>query len=121
MCSSKIVLCRISEIYREEICTYSVNKELALLSLCYLTSLLQHVHSPITSSMILLMHSWDLLMHMHAIGATEEITLVELDVDPQEENQEVQHQEVPGEGEPEADHLPECPNHQPATFMKGKP
>ena len=53
-------------------------------------------------------------MHMHAIGATEEITLVELDVDPQEEHQEVQHQEVPGEGEPEADH-------QPATFVKGKP
>ena len=60
-------------------------------------------------------------MHMHAIGATEEITLVELDVDPQEENQEVQHQEVPGEGEPEADHLPECPDHQPAMFVKGKP
>ena len=58
---------------------------------------------------------------MHAIGATEEITLVELDVDPQEENQEVHHQEVPGEGEPKADHLPECPDHQPATFMKGKP
>ena len=30
-------------------------------------------------------------MHMHAIGATEEITLVELDDDPQEEGQEVQH------------------------------
>ena len=60
-------------------------------------------------------------MHMHAIGATEKITLVELDVDPQEENQEVQHQEVPGEGEPEVDHLPECPGHQPATFVKGKP
>ena len=58
---------------------------------------------------------------MHAIGATEEITLVELDVDPQEENQEVQHQEVPEEGEPEADHLPECPDHQPSTFVKGKP
>ena len=43
----------------------------------------------------------------------QEITLVELDVDPQEENQEVQHQEVPREGEPEADHLPECPDHQP--------
>ena len=57
-------------------------KELALLSLCYLTSLSQHVHSPITSSMIFLMHSWNLLMHMHAIGATEEITLVVLDVDP---------------------------------------
>ena len=36
------------------------------------------------------------LMHMHAIGAAEEITLVELDADPQEENQEVQHQEVLG-------------------------
>ena len=60
-------------------------------------------------------------MHMHAIGATEEITLVELDVDPQEEIQEVHHQEVPGEGEPEADHLPECLDHQPATFMKDKP
>ena len=60
-------------------------------------------------------------MHMHAIGATEEITPVELDEGPQEENQEVQHQEVPGEGEPEVHHLPECPDHQPATFMKGKP
>ena len=61
------------------------------------------------------------LMHMHAIGATEGITLVELDAEPQEENQEVQHLEVPGEGEPEADHLPECPYHQPSTFVKGKP
>ena len=56
-------------------------------------------------------------MHMHAIGATEEITSVELDVDPQEENQEVQHQEVPGEGEPKVDHLLECPDHQPATLF----
>ena len=60
-------------------------------------------------------------MHMHTIGAAEEITLVELDVDPQEESQEVQHQEILGEGEPEADHLPKCPDHQPATFVKGKP
>ena len=60
-------------------------------------------------------------MHMHAIGATEEITLVELGVDPQEENQEVQHQEIPGEGEPETNHLLECPDHQRAMFMKGKP
>ena len=60
-------------------------------------------------------------MHMHAIGAAEEIMLVELDVDPQEESQEVQHQEVLGEGEPEADHLPNCLDHQPTTFMKGKP
>ena len=61
------------------------------------------------------------LMHMHTIGAAEEIMLVELEADPQEENQEVQHQEILGEGEPEADHLPECPDHQPSTFVKGKP
>ena len=33
----------------------------------------------------------------------------------------MQHQEIPGEGEPEADHLPECPDHQPTTFVKGMP
>ena len=60
-------------------------------------------------------------MHMHAIGAMEEITLVELEADPQEENQEAQHQEALGEGEPEVDHLLECPDHQPTTFVKGKP
>ena len=92
-----------------------------MLSFCYLTSLSQHVHSFITSSVIHLMHSWYLIMHMHAIGATEGITLVELDAEQQEEHQEVQHLEVPGEGEPEADHLPECPDHQPSTFVKGKP
>ena len=60
-------------------------------------------------------------MHMHAIGAAEEITLVELEADPQEENQEAQHQEALGEGEPKVDHLQECPDHQPTTFVKGKP
>ena len=56
---------------------------------------------------------------MHAIGATEEVTLVELNDNPQEENLEVQHPEVTGEGESEVDHLPKCPDHQPATFVKG--
>ena len=60
-------------------------------------------------------------MHMHAIGAAEEITLVELEADPQEENQEAQHQEALGEGEPKVDHLPECPDHRPTSFLKGKP
>ena len=29
-------------------------------------------------------------MHVHAIGATEEITMLEYEANPQEENQEVQ-------------------------------
>ena len=60
-------------------------------------------------------------MHMHAIGAAEEIMLVELEADPQEENQEAQHQEALGEGKSKVDHLLECPDHQPGMFMKGKP
>ena len=60
-------------------------------------------------------------MHMHAIGAAEEITLVERKAVPLEENQEAQHQQALGEGEPKVDHLLECPDHQPATFVKGKP
>ena len=60
-------------------------------------------------------------MHMHAIGAAEEIMLVKFEADPQEENQEAQHQEAPDEGKPEVDHLLECPDHQPATFVTGKP
>ena len=33
----------------------------------------------------------------------------------------MQHQEVPRDGDPEADHPPKCPDHLPATFVKGKP
>ena len=56
-------------------------------------------------------YAFMVLMHMHAIGATEGITLVELDAEQQEEHQEVKHLEVPREGDPEVDHLPECPDH----------
>ena len=51
----------------------------------------------------------------------EEITVLEYEADPQEEHQEVQQPEAPGEGEPVGEQLPECLDHQPSTFMKGKP
>ena len=57
---------------------------------------------------------------MHAIGATEEITVLEYEADPQKEYQEVQQHEAPGEGEPNYEQLPECPDHHPSTFVKGK-
>ena len=60
-------------------------------------------------------------MRTHAIGAAEQITWVELEADPQDENQEAQDQEALGKGEPEVDHLLECPDHQPATFVEDKP
>ena len=46
---------------------------------------------------------------MHAIGATEGITLVELDAEQQEEHQEVQHLEVPGEGDLKPITFPSAP------------
>ena len=58
---------------------------------------------------------------MHAIGATEEITVLQYEVECQEELQEVLQQEVLGEGELDGEQLPECPDHQPSTFVKGKP
>ena len=60
-------------------------------------------------------------MHVHAIGATEEISVLEYEADPQEEHQEVQQQEAPREGQPNGEQLPKCPDHQPSTFVKGKP
>jgi hypothetical protein len=50
-------------------------------------------------------------MHVHAIGAIEEVTLLEFETDLQVDHQEVQQQETLGEGEPEVEYLPECPDH----------
>ena len=42
-------------------------------------------------------------LHVHVIGATEEIAVLEYEADPQEEHQEVQQLEAPGEGEPDGE------------------
>ena len=42
-------------------------------------------------------------LHVPAIGAMEEITMLEYEADPQEEHQEVQQQEALGEGEPDGE------------------
>jgi len=60
------------------------------------------------------------LLIMHAIGAPDAATSFELQVNPegQEINPEVEVQQA-GLEEPEEEI--ECPNHEPASFMKGKP
>jgi hypothetical protein len=61
------------------------------------------------------------LLCIHAIGAPEGVTLLEFEPVIPEEDQEQQEPEDPaGEGVP-ADDLPECPDHRPSTFLKGKP
>ena len=56
----------------------------------------------------------------HAIGASDATASYELQVNPegQEGNPEVEVQQV-GLEEPEEE--VECPNHEPASFVKGKP
>ena len=57
------------------------------------------------------------LMH---IGSPEGITLLEFEAE-EEENQETPQPTAP-EGEEQApEALPECPDHRPTSFLKGKP
>jgi hypothetical protein len=62
---------------------------------------------------------------MHAIGAPEGVTLLEFEpMNPEEqqgEPQEVQPPETTREGGPNLEDLPKCPDHQPTSFLKGKP
>ena len=61
-------------------------------------------------------------MHMHAIGVPEGVTLLEFEQGLPEEPQQVQEQEVQAlEGGVNEEELLECPDHQPSSFLKGKP
>ena len=56
---------------------------------------------------------------MHAIGSPEGVTLLEFEPERWEEQQAAQEQEVQAEGGVNVEDLPECPNHQPFSFLKG--
>ena len=56
---------------------------------------------------------------MH-IGLPEGITLLEFEAE-EEENQEAPQQAAPKNEEQASEEQPECPNHRPTSFLKGKP
>ena len=58
---------------------------------------------------------------MHAIGSPEGVTLHEFEPERQEEQQAAREQEVQAKGGVNVEDLPECPDHQPSLFSKGKP
>ena len=68
-----------------------------------------------------LMLSWYSFVLMHAIGSPEGVTLLEFEPEHQEEQQVAQEQEVQTEGGVNVEDLPECSDHQPSSFLKGKP
>jgi hypothetical protein len=58
---------------------------------------------------------------IHAIGVPEGVTLLEFEEALPEEQEQPAEAKVPiGEGVPEEE-LPECPDHRPSSFLKGKP
>jgi hypothetical protein len=62
------------------------------------------------------------LVYMHSIGVLEGVSLLEYKLEQSEEQQSAQEQEVlAARGGPNEDDLPECPDHQPYSFLKGKP
>ena len=59
-----------------------------------------------------------MLMH---IGSSEEITLLEFNEEEKEGQQETPQATALGEEELTPKELPECPDHRPTSFLKGKP
>jgi hypothetical protein len=64
----------------------------------------------------------EIYLCIHVIGVPEGVTLLEFEGTHQEEEQEQPEEpEVSaGEGVSEEE-LPECPDHRPSSFLKGKP
>jgi hypothetical protein len=64
----------------------------------------------------------EIYLCIHAIGVPEGVTLLEFEGALQEEEQEQPEElEVPTSEENAAKELPECPDHRPSSFLKGKP
>ena len=62
--------------------------------------------------------SYSMIMH---IGSTEEITLLEFNEEEEGDQQETPLATALGEEEQTPEDLPECPDHRPISFLKGKP
>jgi hypothetical protein len=64
----------------------------------------------------------EIYLWIHAIGVPEWVMLLEFEgAHPEEEQEQPEETEVlSGEGVPEEE-LPECPDHCPSSFLKGKP
>ena len=62
--------------------------------------------------------SYSIIMH---IRPTEEITLLEFNKEEEWDQQETPQAAAPKEEEQTPKELPECPDHHPTSFLKGKP
>jgi hypothetical protein len=59
---------------------------------------------------------------IHAIGVPEEVTLLEFEgALPEEDQEQPREPEEPACERNDVEELPECPDHRPSSFLKGKP
>ena len=75
-------------------------------------------HHTILVSMYAFAISYAISMH---IGSTEEITLLEFNEGEEGDQQEIPQAATPRDEEQNPEELPECPDHRPTSFLKGKP
>ena len=61
---------------------------------------------------------YTIFMHL---GSTEEITLLEINEGEKGDQKETSQAAAPEEEEQIPEELPECPDHRPTSFLKGKP
>ena len=75
-------------------------------------------HHPILISMYAFATSYAIFMHL---GSTEEITLLEINEGEEGDQQEIPQAAAPKGEEQTPKELPECLDHRPTSFLKGKP
>jgi hypothetical protein len=61
------------------------------------------------------------ILCIHAIGVSEGVTLLEFEGALQEEQEQPEEHEVPSSEGVLEEELPECSDHRPSSFLKGKP
>ena len=106
---------------REEICTYSVKENVT----CY------HLNAILLKTLMQMHSSHHIILYMSSIvisyfiliyiGSSEGITLLEFNEEEEEDQQETSQAIALGEEEQTLEDLPECPDHRPTSFLKGKP
>ena len=75
----------------------------------------------IMSIMSFLMHHDIYLVHRHAIGVPERVTLLEFEESSEQQQPTSEVQEVQPSGEVPDEVAVECLDHRPCNFVKGKP
>jgi hypothetical protein len=64
----------------------------------------------------------EIYLCIHAIGMPEGVTILEFEgAHPEEEQEQPEEPEVLASEESAVEELPECPDHRPSSFLKGKP